>query len=98
MQERGGGVDEFGRSGKDDFAAIGNIFAEIGKRLQIVLVGDILAQRNRPGVVCRRWCQPDDLVGVEVECFRLFIALGCIFPERIVGLGEKKAALPVYSG
>lgn len=47
-RQGGCGIDEFRGGGKNHLTATGNVFAEIRKRLQIVLVGNILAQRDRP--------------------------------------------------
>jgi hypothetical protein len=69
------------------------IFAEIGQRLQLVGVGNVLAHRDRPGVVGRRRRQPDDLVGVVIELLDRFIGLLRVLPGRIVALFEEEGAV-----
>jgi hypothetical protein len=86
-------VDEFRRGRELHRAAACDVFSEIAQGNKLVFVGDVLAQRDRPGVVGRRRGQPDDLVGIVIQRFCLFISLGGIVPAAISTLFEEEGSV-----
>src|SRR6185437_15159519 len=77
-------LDKFGRGGELEAAALGEIGGEIVKAFALGKAAEIAADRDDPGVVCRRRSEPAETVLPRVELLHPGVALRGVLPGRIV--------------
>ena len=87
------GIGELRRTGEHHPAAAGHPAAEIAHGPQMIGVGHIATNRQRPGVAGVGGCQPDDVVGRVVEPCPELVALAQVLPCRIRGVIEEEAGV-----
>src|SRR5581483_5214983 len=90
--------DEFRRGGQLYAAARDDVAREVLERGDPRLLRQILADRDRPGVVGWRRAKPDQMVALAIQLADEFVAAHRIAPCRILFAFEEAAAIPGVFG
>ena len=85
--------DEFFRRRELHRPALADVAREVLERRELFLVGEVLSDRDRPGIVRWRGREPHDPVLLEVELLDRFVAFLLVLPYRRIGSLEEEGAV-----